>query len=118
MARGEFGGTGADTVFGRSVGGTAKFSAAKVTGWTAKIGGSQYNDFLLNGASVSEIPIDDDGQIPVVLFPDNVMSLWLSANGGPRVLARAAPPPIFVVPVGTTGFATQPDNTLWFEYVP
>lgn len=90
MARNDFGGTPGDTVWRTNSYDGVKFSAAAVTVWSARVGGTRYTDLLLNTVAVDTIPVDATGQIPVFQGPDGVSVVWISADGGDRAVLRAA----------------------------
>lgn len=90
---------------------------APITLWSAKTAGTQYTDLLLAGVPVDTITADDNAVFPRFQGPDAVAEMWADGLGVDRLLLRALPL-IIVVPTGTTGYASQPDGTLWIEYTP
>lgn len=84
MARATFGDTAADYVVTVAPGGVLRVGAAELTFWSAKTGGTQHTDLLLNGSPVTSIPVPEDGSIPEFQGPDGVTVLWADA-GGSRV---------------------------------
>jgi hypothetical protein len=85
MARASFGGTADDFVYTTAAGGLMRAVAASVTIWSAKTGGVQLTDLLLNGSPVTQLEVGADGQIPEFQGPDSVYEVWASANGNARV---------------------------------
>src|SRR5207253_237345 len=65
---------------------------ASLTFWSAKTGGTQYPDLLLNGVATSAITVGEDGQIPVFQGPDGVTSMWADGGGGRiKIVANSGP---------------------------
>jgi hypothetical protein len=72
-------------------------AGATITAWDSPTNGTQITDLLaadgttaIDHISSADGTGDDAlGQCPAFYGPDNVTNLWLSANGGPRVLASA-----------------------------
>lgn len=99
MTRHSFGGDlGAWTVTSGAGNAAVLASAATITFWTAKTGGSQLTD--LAGAADGSSPMSQVitstgsdgypvGSIPQFWGPDGVTSMWASANAGPRSLIQA-----------------------------
>ena len=85
MARFDFGGTSADWVFSTQADGTMRVAAAGLTFWSAKTGGTQYTDLIVDGQPSSAVTVGADGQIPVFQGPDGVTQMWAS-GGGARAL--------------------------------
>lgn len=91
MTRNWFGGTSDDLVLRSGPGGALYLADGTLTAWSAKTGGIQYTDLLLDGVATDSIPVPTDtSQIPRFQGPDtNVTDLWVSINGGRRSLLVA-----------------------------
>jgi len=66
---------------------------ATITAWNAESGGTQHTDLLdESGSPVDHVTTSDGtdgraaGTIPPFSGPDDVWAMWLSADGGPRLL--------------------------------
>ena len=92
MARFDFGGTSADWVFSTQADGTMRVAAAGLTFWSAKTGGTQYTDLIVDGQPASSVTVGADGQIPVFQGPDGITQVWAS-GGGSRARRSACPSP-------------------------
>jgi len=102
MARHRFGGGAADWAFGAAtadgVSGLAQLRpGVQVTLWNAESGGTQYEDLLdADEGPITAVTTSDGsdgrapGTIPPFYGPDEVVSMWAEADGGPRVLLVAA----------------------------
>jgi hypothetical protein len=88
MTRNTFGGTTAEFVATIGAAGQLRVAAATLKFYTARTGGTQVTDLVLNGSPVAAIPVPADGQVPTFQGPDGVTELWADAGGG-RVLLRA-----------------------------
>lgn len=86
MARSTFGGTTDDSVEAIKTIAGQKVSSPQanivVTFWSAKTGGTQYTDLLLNGAAATSVTSDTNGQLPEFSGPDGIASMWADAGGG------------------------------------
>ena len=82
MARATFGGSVADYVVSAGSDGLLRLASASLTMWTAATGGTKITDLLLNGATVTAIPVGSDGAVPVFQGPDGVTELWADAGHG------------------------------------
>jgi hypothetical protein len=60
--------------------------SASGTFWTALVGGTQYTDLLLNGASVTSVQTDADGRPPTFQGPQGVLAMYADFGAG-RFLA-------------------------------
>lgn len=91
MARASFGGGVADFVISSTseAGDALRFAAATLTMWSAETGGTQYTDLVRDGDPITTISVGTDGQIPTFQGPDEVLVMWASASGGPRVMIDA-----------------------------
>jgi hypothetical protein len=99
MARHSFGGDLAAWTMTAGGGNVATLvGSATVTFWTAQTGGTQHTDLRLDAAGTQAADHIDSssgsdgltiGTIPMFWGPDEVVSMWASANGGPRMLILA-----------------------------
>lgn len=84
-----FGGTAADYVVTIGPSGVLHVAPARLTFWTARTGGVQVTDLLLDGAPVTSITVPVNGAVPSFEGPDGVVQLWADAGGDDRVLLAA-----------------------------
>ena len=96
MARHVFGGGTADWTFNVVDGVVTVVGGAVITFWNLESGGTQYTDLLDENGNTASLIVSSDGddertvgQIPQFQGPDDVWSMWASANGGPRKLMQA-----------------------------
>lgn len=100
MARHSFGGDLASWTVTAGTGtnaGTVTFATgATVTFWSAEIGGTQYTNLLAgDGTTAIDHVVTGDGttaaagSIPAFYGPDDVWTMWASANGGSREMILA-----------------------------
>jgi hypothetical protein len=98
MTRHLFGAGPASWTFANDGTNTPMIGGAVVQAFNAQVGGTQYVDLALDAEGtqiVDHVNSSDTsdglqlGQIPPFYGPDGVWEMWLSANGGPRVLAMA-----------------------------
>lgn len=93
MARRRFGGAVADWAFTVGSGNVpVLLPGATLTFWTAITGGTQYTDLAANSdgtGPMTTATAQSTGQVPVLYGPDTLTAMWMSANGGPRVLLLA-----------------------------
>lgn len=96
MARHPFGGTLADWALSRDseTGVVSAVGGVTITAWNAESGGTQYADMLDENDSPVDHVVTSDGTdgravstIPPFSGPDGVWAMWLSADGGPRLLS-------------------------------
>jgi hypothetical protein len=82
---------------------------ATVTLWSAITGGAQYTDLRLDAAGTQPADHIDSsagsdgltvGTIPMFWGPDDIVVMWASANGGPRMLILANDIPAVVIAQG------------------
>jgi hypothetical protein len=110
MARFTFGGTAGDFVFATNSDLFLKVApSAVLTFWSAQTGGTQYTDLILNGSPATTITATLVGQVPVFSGPDGITQMWVSADGGPRVLAYS--------PVAASTFSQLPATADKVVYV-
>jgi hypothetical protein len=98
MTRHLFGAGPASWTFSNDGTNTPMIGGAVVQAFNAQTGGTQYTDLSLDAEGtliVDHVNSSDAsdglqlGQIPPFYGPDDVWEMWLSANGGPRVLFEA-----------------------------
>jgi hypothetical protein len=98
MTRHLFGAGPASWTFNNTGSATPMVGGAVVQAFNAQTGGTQYTDLSLDAEGnliVDHVTSSDAsdglqlGQIPPFYGPDDVFQMWLSADGGPRVLAVA-----------------------------
>lgn len=89
MARYTFGGTAADFVVTVGPAGALHAVPARLTFWTARTGGTQITDLLVDAAPESSVRVQVGGQVPAFQGPDEVAELWADAGRGDRSLMLA-----------------------------
>lgn len=103
MARHPFGGDIAAWAASVGTGNVAVFEpGAVITMWNAETGGTQYTDLAgaADGSSPTTTVTSSNGgdgrtigTIPQTYGPNNIVKMWASANGGPRMLMLATDTP-------------------------
>ncbi|MFF9269067.1 GDSL-type esterase/lipase family protein [Streptomyces rochei] len=85
-----FGGGVADYVVRPSDGLWGVAPNTTLTFWSARDGGTQYTDLLdATGAAATSITTDEYGGLPVFSGPDDVVAMWVDADGARRVRIEA-----------------------------
>jgi hypothetical protein len=93
---------------------------AVVQAFNAQTGGTQYTDLSLDAEGtliVDHVNSSDAsdglqlGQIPPFYGPDDVWQMWLSANGGPRVLVTATDLGLSIQSIGSDTASVRADLT-------
>lgn len=116
MTRRRFGGSASDWTFALGTGNIPSLtSGATCLLYDSQIGGAQYTDLatavdgsgpITQVASGTGSSSGAAGSVPMFYGPDNIVAMWMSANGAPRVLIVANDiSPSLATTIGTNTFS-------------